>query len=169
MLIIGIGLGLSMQPLILAVQNSVEVRDLGAGTSTITFFRSLGGSFGVAILGTLLATGLTGGIAERLPTALSQLPPEQRASIDPSTFSINEPAKILALPGPVRDAVQQSFVSALHPVFLVAGLVAIVAVVLTLLMPNAELRGNAPSRNRLGKEADDEAAVDMEANAQTMI
>jgi EmrB/QacA subfamily drug resistance transporter len=169
MVIIGIGLGLCMQSLILAVQNSVEIRDLGAGTSSATFFRSLGGSFGVAILGALLSTRLTSGLTDRLPTAINLLPPEQRAPLDPSQFSINEPAKILALPGPLRDAVQQSFVSALHLVFLVVGLVAIVAVVLTLLMPNAELRGAAPGGKRLGKESDDEAAVDMESSAQTMI
>jgi EmrB/QacA subfamily drug resistance transporter len=169
MVIIGIGLGLCMQSLILGVQNSVEVRDLGAGTSTVTFFRSLGGSFGVAILGTLLSTRLTGGLTDRLPMALSQLPPEQRAPIDPSTFSINEPAKIMALPDPLRDAVQQSFVSGLHLVFLVAGLIAIVAVVLTLLMPNAELRGAGAAGTSLDKESHDDAATDMEANAQTMI
>ncbi|MGW4462896.1 MDR family MFS transporter [Micromonospora sp. NPDC004704] len=169
MVIIGIGLGLCMQSLILGVQNSVEVRDLGAGTSTVTFFRSLGGSFGVAILGTLLSTRLTGGLTDRLPTALSKLPPEQQAPIDPSTFSINEPAKIMALPDPLRDAVQQSFVSGLHLVFLVAGLIAVVAVVLTVLMPNAELRGAGSAGTPLDKESHDDAATDMEANAQTMI
>ncbi|MEV4626680.1 MDR family MFS transporter [Micromonospora sp. NPDC049523] len=169
MVIIGIGLGLCMQSLILGVQNSVEVRDLGAGTSTVTFFRSLGGSFGVAILGTLLSTRLTGGLTDRLPTALSKLPPEQQAPIDPSSFSINEPAKIMALPDPLRDAVQQSFVSGLHLVFLVAGLIAVVAVVLTVLMPNAELRGAGNAGTPLDKESHDDAATDMEANAQTMI
>ncbi|RKR89819.1 EmrB/QacA subfamily drug resistance transporter [Micromonospora pisi] len=172
MVIIGIGLGLSMQALILAVQNSVEIRDLGAGTSAITFFRSLGGSFGVAILGTLLSTRLTGGLTDRLPMALRELPPQQQAPLDPSTFSINEPAKIMALPGPLRLAVQESFVSALHLVFLVAGLIAIVGLVVSLLVPNEELRGPAPN-NRSGKsledETHDEAAIDMESNAQTMI
>ncbi|MFI6762722.1 MDR family MFS transporter [Micromonospora sp. NPDC050417] len=172
MVIIGVGLGLSMQALILAVQNSVEVRDLGAGTSAITFFRSLGGSFGVAILGTLLSTRLTGGLTDRLPAALRELPPQQQAPIDPSTFSINEPAKIMALPGPLRMAVQESFVSALHLVFLVAGLIAIVGLVVSLLVPNEELRGPAPA-NRSGKsledETHDEAAIDMESNTQTLI
>ncbi|MFK3981492.1 MDR family MFS transporter [Micromonospora sp. NPDC050397] len=172
MVIIGIGLGLSMQALILGVQNSVDVRDLGAGTSAITFFRSLGGSFGVAILGTLLSTRLTGGLTDRLPAALSELPPEQRAPIDPSTFSINEPAKIMALPDPLRAAVQESFVSALHLVFLVAGLIAVVGLVLSLLVPNEELRGPAPE-NRSGKsleeETHDEAAIDMESRTQTYL
>lgn len=172
MVIIGIGLGLSMQALILGVQNSVEVRDLGAGTSAITFFRSLGGSFGVAILGTLLSTRLTGGLTDRLPAALSELPPNQQAPLDPSTFSINEPAKIMALPDPLRAAVQESFVSALHLVFLVAGLIAIVGLVLSLLVPDEELRGPAPesrSGKSLEQETHDEAAIDMESRTQTYL
>ncbi|MEK8108486.1 MFS transporter [Micromonospora sp. M12] len=67
MAVIGIGLGLCMQSLVLAVQNAVSVRDLGAGTSSATFFRSLGGSFGVAILGTLLSSRLNSQLADRLP------------------------------------------------------------------------------------------------------
>ena len=62
MVVIGVGLGLCMQSLILAVQNAVSVRDLGAGTSSATFFRSLGGSFGVAILGTVLSSRLASGL-----------------------------------------------------------------------------------------------------------
>ena len=173
MVVIGVGLGLCMQSLILAVQNAVEVRDLGAGTSAATFFRSLGGSFGVAILGAILSSQLASGLAARLPGAVAQLPPDQRAQVAGAgmEISINEPARILALPGPVRNAIQESFVGALHVVFLVAGLIAIVAVAVTLAMPDRELRGGPPpgSREGLSKEAEDDAATEMEANAQTMI
>ena len=185
MVVIGVGLGLCMQSLVLAVQNAVEPRDLGAGTSAATFFRSLGGSFGVAILGTVLSTRLASGLADRMPAALAQLTPAQRAQAAASgtNISINEPSKILALPGPLRSAIQESFVGALHVVFLVTGLVAIVAVAVTLAMPNRELRGPgpasagapgdraapAPGGKTLDKEADPQAAAEMEANAQTMI
>ncbi len=124
MVVIGIGLGLCMQSLILAVQNAVSVRDLGAGTSSATFFRSLGGSFGVAILGTVLSSRLTGGLADRLPGAIAQLPPEEQAAVAASggtNISINDPATIMALPGPVRAAIQNAFVDALDMVFLTAG------------------------------------------------
>ena len=187
MVVIGVGLGLCMQSLILAVQNAVSVRDLGAGTSSATFFRSLGGSFGVAILGAVLSSRLTSELAGRLPGALAQLPPEQRAAVSAGgNFSINDPAAILALPAPVRAAVQAAFVESLHLVFLTTGLIAIVAVLVTLAMPNHQLRGTgpqgatggadpiggkapAPGGKPLTKESKEEAAADMEAKSQTML
>ncbi|MFG2047552.1 MDR family MFS transporter [Micromonospora sp. NPDC048935] len=189
MVVIGIGLGLCMQSLILAVQNAVSVRDLGAGTSSATFFRSLGGSFGVAILGTVLSSRLTSGLGDRLPGAIAQLPPQEQAAVAASggtNISINDPATILALPGPVRAAIQGAFVDALDMVFLTAGLIAIVAVVVTLTLPNTQLRGAgpqgatggadplggeapAPGGKPLTRESKEEAAADMEAKSQTMI
>ncbi|MFF5070344.1 MDR family MFS transporter [Micromonospora olivasterospora] len=189
MVVIGVGLGLCMQSLILAVQNGVALRDLGAATSSATFFRSLGGSFGVAILGAVLSSQLTGQLADRLPGAIAQLPPDQRAAVAArggTNISINEPSTILALPGPVRAAVQAAFVDSLHLVFLTAGLVAIVAVLVTLALPNEKLRGAgpqgatggadplggkapAPGGKPLTKESKDEAAADMQAKSQTML
>ncbi|MEU7612386.1 MDR family MFS transporter [Micromonospora sp. NPDC049204] len=189
MVVIGIGLGLCMQSLILAVQNAVSVRDLGAGTSSATFFRSLGGSFGVAILGTVLSSRLASGLGDRLPGAIAQLPPQEQAAVAASggtNISINDPATILALPGPVRAAIQGAFVDALDMVFLTAGLIAIVAVVVTLTLPNTQLRGAgpqgatggadplggeapAPGGKPLTRESKEEAAADMEAKSQTMI
>jgi hypothetical protein len=101
-------------------------------------------------------------LADRLPGAISQLTPEQAAGFDASDFSINEPAVIRALPEPLREAIQFAFVDALHVVFLIAGLVAIVAVAVTLALPDRELRGAAPT-------TDQESAADMEAQTQTMI
>ncbi|MEU4367605.1 MDR family MFS transporter [Micromonospora chersina] len=189
MVVIGVGLGLCMQSLILAVQNAVDPRDLGAGTSSATFFRSLGGSFGVAILGAVLSSRLTGELAGRLPAAIAQLPPDQRATVAAgggANISINDPATILALPAPVRAAIQASFVESLHLVFLTTGLVAILAVLVTLLMPNEQLRGAgphgstggadplggpaaAPGGKPLTRESKEEAAADMESKSQTML
>jgi EmrB/QacA subfamily drug resistance transporter len=189
MVVIGIGLGLCMQSLILAVQNAVSPRDLGAGTSAATFFRSLGGSFGVAILGAVLSARLTSELADRLPTAIAQLPPQQRAAVAASggaDISINDPKTILALPGPVRAAIQGAFVESLHLVFLSTGLIAIIAVLVTLALPNRELRGAGPQGATGGAdplggkapaaggkpltgESKDEAAADMEAKSQTML
>ncbi|TBL27529.1 DHA2 family efflux MFS transporter permease subunit, partial [Verrucosispora sp. SN26_14.1] len=147
MTVIGVGLGLCMQSLVLAVQNSVSLRDLGAGTSSATFFRSLGGSFGVAILGAVLSARLAAEMSDRLPAAVARLSPEQRAAVGPTGgagVSVDDPATILALPAPVRAAVQVAFVESLHLVFLTTGLIAIVAVLLTLALPNERLRGAGP-------------------------
>src|SRR5437868_14608212 len=63
MLVVGVGIGLVMQVLVLVVQNDVRPRDIGVATSTATFFRSVGGSFGVAIFGTIFATRLSDQLA----------------------------------------------------------------------------------------------------------
>ncbi|SDZ38848.1 drug resistance transporter, EmrB/QacA subfamily [Micromonospora pattaloongensis] len=174
MVVIGVGMGLGMQSLILAVQNAVDLKDLGAGTSAATFFRSLGGSFGVAILGAVLTARLADALAARMPAAIAQLPPAQAAQFAASgakNISINEPSRILALPEPIRAAIQSAFVDSLHTVFLVTGLVAILAVLVTLALPDRELRGGPGSRSgkSLDSETGDEAAADMEAKAQSMI
>lgn len=103
-----------------------------------------------------------------------------------TNISINDPATILALPGPVRAAIQASFVESLHLVFLTTGLVALVAVLVTLALPNDQLRGAgpqgaaggadplggkapAPGGKPLTKESKEEAAADLNAKSQTML
>ena len=171
MIVIGVGLGLCMQSLILAVQNSVDIADLGAGTSAATFFRSLGGSFGVAILGAVLSSRLATEIAARVPVALQNVPPDvaRQYANSGTDISINEPSAILALPEPIRLAIQSGFVDALHIVFLVTGVVALAAVVLALALPDVVLRGAPPAHPELADETDDEAAAEMEAKASALL
>jgi len=138
-----------MQPLVLAVQSRLEPRDMGAGTSTATFARSLGGALGVAVLGALLNNRLS-----------AELP-----SSNGGGLSINEPSKILALPAQVREVIQEGFVNALHPVFLTAALVTVIAVVLSLLLPNHELAGAKPAAEPDRPRTDEEEAAEAELAA----
>jgi EmrB/QacA subfamily drug resistance transporter len=148
MLIVGVGLGAAMQPLVLAVQNDISLRDMGAGTAASTFFRSLGGAVGVAALGAVLSANLPSG----------------------ASSGINDPAAIRALPEAQRALVQNLFTDALHPIFLIAGLVAASAVVLSLMLPDRVLKGASPADAK-SLEADDRetAAAEMESTASTMI
>src|SRR5439155_16687510 len=89
MLVVGVGIGLVMQVLVLVVQNDVRRQDIGVATSTATFFRSVGGSFGVAIFGTIFATRLAGQLA-KLPRSVTErlgsgvhLQPEQAKHLPP--------------------------------------------------------------------------------------
>jgi EmrB/QacA subfamily drug resistance transporter len=178
MVIVGIGLGLSMQTLILGLQNGLELKDMGAGTSTATFFRSLGGSFGVAVLGTILNSGLASQIKNRLPEALAQLSPEQARAVAQKLgggVSIAAPAVIAQLPTPVRNAIENSLIVALDPVFLIAAVVCAVGVVFALGMPDLKLRGGPAEVSReLAREPEkieeEEKKVDIDnarAEAQT--
>jgi EmrB/QacA subfamily drug resistance transporter len=150
MAVIGVGLGLAMQPLVLGVQSALEPRDMGAGTSTATFGRSLGGALGVAVLGAVLNNRLRA----ELPGFGSGKGP-----------SINEPKAIQALPEQIRHAIETGFVNALHPVFLVAAIAAIGALALSLWLPNTELRGYATPTGTVNPDAAKEEAESARAEA----
>jgi EmrB/QacA subfamily drug resistance transporter len=129
-LVLGLGLGLVMQVLVLAVQNAVDRRDLGVATSGSLLFRQVGGSIGVALFGTIFANRLGSELAARLPSG-AQLP------------ETNDPAAIRALPAPVRNAFEDAFAAALHPVFLTAAAAALSAFALTWLLREVPLQRTA--------------------------
>ncbi|WP_427017569.1 MDR family MFS transporter [Pseudarthrobacter sp. P1] len=131
MLPLGLGIGLVMQVMVLVVQNSVERRDLGAATSTVTFLRQVGSSVGVAVLGTLIATRF----AALVPAGLAAGLGERMNSLTPQVLA--------GLGATDRAAVADAFGRALPPVFGIAALVLAVAFVLTLFLPERELRTSA--------------------------
>jgi MFS family permease len=130
MLVLGIGIGLVMQVIVLVVQNDAPVRDVGVATSTATFFRSMGGSLGVALFGAIFAS--------RLGSELRSVPGAAAAHL---SGGVNiRPAQVHALPPAVRHDFLTAFVNALQPVFLVgAGLTAL-TFVLALLLKEVPLR-----------------------------
>jgi EmrB/QacA subfamily drug resistance transporter len=130
MLVFGVGIGLVLQVLVLAVQNSVEQRDLGAATSTTTFFRSLGGAFGTAIFGAIMAGRLNHWLPRLLPDG---------NGVDPATV-MGSPEFIRALPPDVQSAVVDAFSRSIGSVFLWAVPIAAIAFVLVLFLPEIPLR-----------------------------
>ena len=131
--LLGISLGLILQVLVIAVQNSADYADLGAATSGVTFFRSIGGSFGVSVFGAIFSNRL----ASELASALHGVPLPigfdiARAAADPELLK--------KLPPAIRAAVQHAYSLALHPVFLAAIPVAFVAFVLSWFLREVPLR-----------------------------
>ena len=143
MLILGAGLGLVMQVLVLAVQNSVERRDLGVATSASTFFRSLGGSFGTALFGAIFTSQVAVNISRNLPG--SDLGGRDLTS---------SPGVIDQLPDTVRVGVIQAFADATGTVFLAAVPFAIAAFVVILLLPELPLREHSHVGPALGEGVD---------------
>jgi hypothetical protein len=137
MAIVGIGLGLVMQVLVLIVQNDARPQDIGVVTSTATFFRSVGGSFGVALFGAIFASRLAG--------ELSRLPADVIAKL--GDVGAIDPARAKELPPEVRADFLQIFANALHGVFLVGAVIAIVPAVLAWFLKEV------PLRTTLGKDA----------------
>ena len=126
MLVMGLGLGLVMQVLVLAVQNAVDYAELGVATSGATLFRSMGGSLGTALLGAIFTN--------RLAHELAGSPAEQAGSgsIDPSALH--------ELPAAVRDGYTGAFTDALSTVFLVAAAIVLVAFLLSWMIEERPLR-----------------------------
>jgi len=131
MLIMGLGLGMVMQVLVIAVQNAVDYRDLGVATSGATLFRLIGGSVGTAVLGAIFVTRLGGELARRLP-ATSTGAPAPAAAITGEMLASLSP--------PVRAAYGAAFSASLDVVFLVATIVALFGFLLTWLLPERALR-----------------------------
>jgi EmrB/QacA subfamily drug resistance transporter len=131
---VGAGLGLVMQILVLAVQNAVDFRDMGVATSSSQFFRSMGGTIGTAIFGTILANRLAHNLADRLPAGAA---PAGGGDLAKS------PERIAALPPGIKADVIGAFVDALHTVFLTAVPVIAVAFVLSFFIKELPLRGHS--------------------------
>ncbi len=140
MIVLGLGLGMIIQVMVLAVQNSVEHRDLGTATATETFVRSMGGAFGVAVFGAILNN--------RLAHELALLLPASGSSVNVGTLA-GSPAAIKQLPPSTYDAVIHALANSLHTVFLLAAPLALAAFALALLLPERPLRQTA----HIGAEA----------------
>ena len=126
MFVMGLGLGLVMQVLVLAVQNAVDYAELGVATSGATLFRSMGGSLGTAVLGAIFTNRLTGELAGSPAAQVGS------GSIDPSSVE--------RLPAAVRDGYTSAFTDALSTVFLVAAAIVLVAFLLSWLIEERPLR-----------------------------
>jgi hypothetical protein len=129
--VLGVGIGLVMQVIVLVVQNDAPPRDIGVATSTATFFRSMGGSLGVALFGAIFAS--------RLTSELATLPGGMAAQFS-GGVSIS-PEQVHELPPAIRHDFLLAFVNALQPVFIVGAAVTLIAFVLACLLKEVPLRG----------------------------
>ena len=130
MLVVGVGIGLVMQVLVLVVQNDARPEDMGVATSTATFFRSVGGSFGVAIFGAIFAS--------RLASQLDRFPSSVTAHIG-SGVHLN-PEQVRHLPPAAHDAFLNAFSHSLHGVFLWGVAMAVIPFGLSWLLREVPLR-----------------------------
>ena len=125
--LVGCGLGMVMQVLILAVQNTVAFKHMGVATSGATLFRSIGGSVGVAAFGAVFTNVLHARLAALLPAG-AELPQALK------------PSAVQALPAALRDDYLQAFGGAMHTVFVVAACIVVLAFALAWLIEDVPLR-----------------------------
>jgi EmrB/QacA subfamily drug resistance transporter len=144
MAILGVGLGATMQNLVLSVQNNVSQADLGAASSVVAFFRSMGGSIGVSALGALLSSQ----VASKVSAGLEKL--GVPAETSHQSHSIPD---LSALPGPVRVLYEHSFGAAIGELFFVAMPFALLALVCILFIKEVPLRTTLDRDDQLAPEA----------------
>ncbi len=145
MLVFGVGLGMTMQTLVTAIQNDVPRRDMGAATGSTTFFRQMGGAIGTAVFGAVLGSQLARYLAEGLDGA--GLP--TAGSIDVANVDA-----IQALDGPARDVVLGAFGDAIGDVFLVGVPFLVLAFVVALFLKEKPLKTGAEETVVLAPQAE---------------
>jgi EmrB/QacA subfamily drug resistance transporter len=141
LLVLGLGMGLVMQVLVLAVQNSVPYEVLGTATSGVTLLRGIGGSLGTAVFGSIFTNRLVGELSGgSLPAAV------QQALAGGGRLTGEQ---VDRLPGAARVAYQQAYVDALTPVFLVAAVVALLGFLVSWRLEEQPLRATAATSQGL--------------------
>ncbi len=138
MFVFGLGMGLIMQVLVVAVQNSVDYRDLGVATSASTFFRMIGGSFGTAVFGAIYAIVFNHTFA----AALAKIPPSVLKSFNPQTLDLALLQKLRSTAAGLAffDKYAAAVTHSIQTVFLVAVPISFFAFLLSFLLPEVELR-----------------------------
>jgi EmrB/QacA subfamily drug resistance transporter len=135
-IVLGTGMGMTMQIMILATQNAVPADSIGTSTAAVTFFRSLGGAFGTSLFGAVFIAGLSHWIPLLVPGAAA-------ASIHVNGSFSMSPADLHAFPPIVQHGILDSFVRSLHTVFLFGVPIAVVMFVVTLFLKQLPLRSTS--------------------------
>lgn len=130
MFLAGVGVGSTMQNLVLAVQNTVRLKDIGAASASIAFFRSLGGAVGVSVLGAVLANR----VSESITRDLTAMGVPADSSQTSGSLNLN------ALPPAIEHIVRAAYGDATGRIFLIAAAVAVVGVIAAVFLKPAPLR-----------------------------
>ena len=128
--ILGLGLGMLLQNLVLAVQNTVSASDIGTASASVAFFRSVGGAIGVSVLGAIMSNRVkelaTQGLAD--------------AGIKAGSGSSGASLDLADMPAPIRDIMRAAYGDATAEIFLISGVIAVVALIAVLLIKEQPLR-----------------------------
>jgi EmrB/QacA subfamily drug resistance transporter len=151
MFVMGAGVGMLMQNLVLAVQNILDVSETGSGTATVAFFRTLGGAIGVSALGAVLGNRITGYITDGLVSA----------GIDPAALGggTTSVPDVSTLPEPVRTIVESSYGHGIADLFLYAVPLGVIALVAVLFLKEVPLGRRSGVEQLLDQEQTGEAVL----------
>jgi len=152
--VLGVGIGLTNQNLVLAVQNTVAASDLGAASSAVAFFRSLGGTIGVSVLGAVLSARVSTLIGEGLADV-----PGAAASAGSGNVGL---ANLADAPAAVQSLIRVSYGDATGRIFLVAAVLSIITIVAIAFIREVALRTESGNERLEAAAGNTTAAVDEE-------
>ncbi|GAA4984315.1 MFS transporter [Streptomyces hyderabadensis] len=135
MALMGLGVGMMMQNLVLCTQNQVAPSDLGAASSTVTFFRSLGGAVGVSVLGSVMSTR----ISHYASDTIGSLSPQEQAAAAKASGGGSIPDMDLLPPG-IREWLESAYGHGIADIFLIVAPIALLAFLVTLFIKEVPLR-----------------------------
>jgi EmrB/QacA subfamily drug resistance transporter len=173
--IVGLGLGGNMQPIILAIQNAVSPREIGVATSSVTFFRQMGGTLGTALFLSVLFSTLPGKIVHALDSvrgtpafqAALAAHPDQAATLQAAgqgNTDLNDTSFISRLAPVIAHPFKVGFSDSMSVVFLIGAAIMVIGFVVVLLLPEIPLADRSASQARAA-EAQAEAGAAIEAGA----
>ncbi|AOR33377.1 transporter [Streptomyces fodineus] len=160
MALLGLGIGMMMQNLVLATQNQVAPSDLGSASSTVTFFRSLGGAVGVSALGAVMSHRITHYVQD----GISALSPKYQAALAGGSGSTDSIPDMGKLPAPIRTLLESAYGHGIADVFFIAGCLAAAAFLITLFIKEVPLK----TKGALAQAAEGETAAVTEAPAEVL-
>ncbi|EGD41449.1 drug resistance transporter, EmrB/QacA subfamily [Nocardioidaceae bacterium Broad-1] len=149
MAVLGLGVGMTMQNLVLSTQNQVAPADLGAASSMVTFFRSLGGAMGVSALGALMAHRVTDYVSD----GLADLGPRYATLAQGTSGEIPDMDKV---PEPLRSVLESAYGHGIADIFLVAAGAAVIALLFVVFIKEVPLK----TKGGLAQAAEEAASVD---------
>ncbi len=135
MALMGLGVGMMMQNLVLCTQNQVAPSDLGAASSVVTFFRSLGGAVGVSVLGSVMSTR----ISHYASDTIGSLSPQEQAAAGKAAGGSSIPDMDLLPPG-IREWLESAYGHGIADIFLIVAPIALIAFLITLFIKEVPLR-----------------------------
>ncbi|SDG86319.1 MDR family MFS transporter [Microbacterium sp. 77mftsu3.1] len=155
MFLLGAGVGMTMQNLVLAVQNSAKPSEIGVASSGVTFFRSLGGTIGVSLMGAALASRVTDlftGAQDRIVAALTALGPA--GAPWGKQLSSGTLPRVSEMPDQLRVIVEDIYAQGISSAFLIAVPFGILSIIAVIFLPNRSLSTMTTSERRNASEAD---------------
>ena len=154
MVLLGAGVGMTMQNLVLVVQNTAKPTEIGVASSGINFFRSLGGTIGVAVMGAVVASSVATGFTDRkddIAAAIGKL--GQKGAEVAQQFASGAIPEVALLPDGIRQIIEDVYATSIAQAFLIAVPLAVLSLIAIAFLPNKPLTSQTNAQRLAAEES----------------